>query len=138
LEATSRIVKRNEDKVTEEAAEPSSARLTEEREGDNANGSATSEHSIEPAQHPNPLQRVTRSMRRIQKALGVPRVDRIQKTLGVQRVDTPTQAAEETQPSPRVDGSSTTTSKLAAPGKVSKPKPHLSAKKERASKSKAR
>ena len=32
LEATSRIVKRNEDKATEEATDPSSTNLTEERE----------------------------------------------------------------------------------------------------------
>ena len=140
LEATSRIVKRNEDKANEEATEPSSPNLTEERDGDKDNDKVTdpsSKNADEPSPHPNPLQWVTRSMQRIQKALGVPRVDRIQETIGVPRVDTPTQAAEETPSSQRVDGNSPTTPKLAAPVKVSKPTLCRLAKKERASKSKA-
>ena len=140
LEATSCIVKRNEDKATEEATDPSSTNLTEERDGDKDNDQATdpsSESADEYSAPPNPFRRVTRSMQRIQKALGVPRVDRIRETIGVPRVDILTQATEATPPSPRVNDSSPATPKSAAPVEISKTTPRRSAKKERASKAKA-
>ena len=67
-------------------------------------------------------------MRRIQR-----------KMLRVPRVNTQSQETEETQPSPRVDGSNKAKkekSKLGSLVKTSKPKPSLSAKKAKASKSK--
>ena len=67
LEVTNRIVKRNKDKATKEATEPSSTNLTKtvNRNGDRATDKATdpsSTNSNEPSPHTNPLQRVPRSM----------------------------------------------------------------------------
>ena len=161
LEATNHIVKRNADKDTNETTAPSSTTLTEELDGykdDNevTGTSNTIAEAIPPP--PNPLQRVTRSMRRIQKALGVPRVERIKEIVGLPRVDKPTDAPAETTPIPRdpvgvsrvdtptretsetatlprVNGSKPPSPTSASSAKMPTNKPRLSARRERAAKS---
>ena len=75
MQATKRVVERNRDKTTEESNE------------------TTTTVPVESAPPPVPFQRVTRSMRRIQKQMQ-----------GAPRVDTTSQATNETQSLPRVEG----------------------------------
>ena len=80
LEATKQIAKRNGDKATEEATESFSTNLDKSvaRNGNKATEEATDPSSANPDESSldtNPFEQVTQSMWRVQKMLGVPRVD---------------------------------------------------------------